>query len=53
MSSQPPSTALQPLCVLTGLYIALTNLLFFKGFLHLLEVCQEAYVGANLGEAGE
>lgn len=42
---QPPSISV----VLPGLHTTLTNLLFFKGFLHLFEVCQEAYVSANLG----
>ena len=38
--------------VFVGLHTTLTDLLFFKGLLHLLEVCQESYVGTNLREAG-
>ena len=34
--------------VFVGLHTTLTDLLFFKGLLHLPEVCQESYVGTNL-----
>lgn len=49
LAHNPPP---QHLVVFPGLHMTLTNLLFFKGLLHLLEVCQESYVGTNLREAG-
>lgn len=38
--------------VFSCLHRTLTNLLFLEGFLHLLEVRQESYVGTNLGGKG-